>query len=137
MALLTPSADALQDLINVCQVCAAKHDIVYNTTNTQCMVLVPLARSKVNYLESAQLSGRAACGVRRALTFVDRFTYLGHVLYRDMTGDAVMSSGGRPPTLHSRLTQTISTPLASSRWEVRPWQPSFHATFFPPFWHGW
>ncbi|KAG0717663.1 hypothetical protein GWK47_053980 [Chionoecetes opilio] len=28
-----------RDLINVCQVYAAKHDIVYNTTKTECMVL--------------------------------------------------------------------------------------------------
>ena len=80
MVLLALSADALQDLIDVYQVYVAKHDIVYNTTNTKCMVVLP-PHSKVNYPESAQLSGRA-------LTFVDRFTYLGHVLHRDMTDDA-------------------------------------------------
>ncbi|KAG0710111.1 hypothetical protein GWK47_015027 [Chionoecetes opilio] len=37
MVLLAPTADELQDLINVCQVYAAKHDIVYNTTKTECM----------------------------------------------------------------------------------------------------
>ncbi|KAG0712737.1 hypothetical protein GWK47_017775 [Chionoecetes opilio] len=37
MVLLAPTADALQDLINVCQVYAAKHKIVYNTTKTECM----------------------------------------------------------------------------------------------------
>ena len=42
MVLLTPSADGLQHLINVCQVDAAKHNIVYNTTKTECMV-VPLS----------------------------------------------------------------------------------------------
>ncbi|KAG0722901.1 hypothetical protein GWK47_005794 [Chionoecetes opilio] len=41
MVLLAPTADALQDLINVCQVYAAKHDIVYNTTKTECMVVSP------------------------------------------------------------------------------------------------
>ena len=80
MVLLAPSADALQDLINVCQVYVAEHEIVYNTTKTECMV-VPPVHSKVNYLESAQLSGRA-------LTYVDRFIYLGHVLHCDMTDDA-------------------------------------------------
>ena len=78
MVLLAPSADALQDLINMHQVYAGKHDIVCNTTNTLCMV-VPL-RSKVNYLESAQLS-------EHALTSVGWFTYLGHVLHCDMTND--------------------------------------------------
>ena len=79
MVLLAPTTDALQDLINVCQVYAAEHDIVYNTTKTECMV-VPPARSKVNYLKSAWLNGSA-------LTFVDRFTYLGHVICHDMTDD--------------------------------------------------
>ena len=78
--LLAPSTDNVQDLINVCQVYAAKHDIVYNTTKTECTV-VPPTRSKVNHPESAQYSGRA-------LTFVDKFTYLGHVLSHYMTDDA-------------------------------------------------
>ena len=43
MVLLTPSTDALQDIINVCQVYAAKHDIVY--------------RSKVNSPELAHSVG--------------------------------------------------------------------------------
>ena len=59
---------------------AAKHDIVINTNKTECMVIKP-ARSKVNYPEPSQFRGRA-------LTFVDRVTYMGHVLHRDMTDDA-------------------------------------------------
>ena len=43
-------------------------------------MVVPPAHSKVNYLKSAWLSG---C----TLTFVVRFTYLGHVIYHDMTDD--------------------------------------------------
>ena len=39
MVLLAPSADALQNFINVCQVYGAKYDIVYNTTKTVCMVM--------------------------------------------------------------------------------------------------
>ena len=79
MVLLAPTADALQDLIDVCQVYAARHDIVYNTTKTECMV-VPPAHSKVSYHKAAWLNGSA-------LTFVDRFTYLGHIISRDMTDD--------------------------------------------------
>ncbi|KAG0724027.1 hypothetical protein GWK47_041484 [Chionoecetes opilio] len=67
------------DLINVCQVYAVKHDIVYNTTKTECMVVSP-ARAQVNYLKTAWLGGSA-------LTFVDRFAYLGHVISHDMTDD--------------------------------------------------
>ncbi|KAG0710958.1 hypothetical protein GWK47_002394 [Chionoecetes opilio] len=49
MVLLAPTADALQDLINVCQVYAAKHAIVYNTTKTECMVVSP-ARAQTTKL---------------------------------------------------------------------------------------
>ena len=53
--------------------------IVYNTCKTECMI-VSSARSRVYYLELPHHSGRA-------LAFVDRFIYLGHVLHRDMTDD--------------------------------------------------
>ena len=39
MVLLTPSADGLYDLINVCQVDVAKHYIIYNITKTECIVV--------------------------------------------------------------------------------------------------
>ena len=79
MVLLAPTADALQDLIGVCEVYAARHDIVYNTAKTECMV-VPPPRSRVAFVTSAKLNG---C----ALTFVNRFTYLGHVINQEMTDD--------------------------------------------------
>ena len=65
MVLLAPTTDVLQDLINVCQVYAAKHDIVFNTTKTEFMV-IPQTHSKVN-----------------------RFIYFCHVLHRDMTDDDI------------------------------------------------
>ena len=52
----------------------------------------------MNYPESAQLSGRA-------VTLVDRFTYLGNVLHRDMTDDADI----RKQT--TKLTVTANTLL--------------------------
>ena len=76
---LAPTTDVLQKLSNVCQVYVAKHGIVYNTTKTESMVVSPV-HSKEDFLQSAQLS-------ERALTLVDRFTYLGHILHRDMTDD--------------------------------------------------
>ena len=66
-----------------CLLYAAKHDIVYNNTKTEYTVVL-WARSKINYLESAQLS---ECG----LNFADIFTYLGYILHRDMTDDADIS----------------------------------------------
>ena len=79
MVLLAPTVEALQELIGVCQAYADRHDIVYNTTKTECMV-VPPPHSRVEYQTSAWLNGSA-------LTFVDRFTYLGHVVNRERTDD--------------------------------------------------
>ncbi len=79
MVLLAPSSDALQSLIDVCQDYATRHDILYNTTKTECMVVAP-THSKVQYHKSAWLNGSA-------LSFVDKFTYLGHAIRQDMTDD--------------------------------------------------
>ena len=59
---------------------AAKHDNLDNTTKTECMVVLQ-AHYKMDYFESVQLSVRA-------LTFVDRLSYLSHVLHHDMTDEA-------------------------------------------------
>ena len=57
------------------------------------------ANSKVNYLESAQLNGFA-------LTFMDRFTYLGQVLHRDITdGDDIGKQTTKVVTGNTRLTK--------------------------------
>ena len=77
MDMLTPAGDALQNLINVCQVYAAQKSIIYNYTKTE-HVVVPTASSNVNYLESTQL-----CGC--AVIFVERFTYLDYVIPCHMT----------------------------------------------------
>ena len=80
MVLLAPTVEALQQLLDVCQAYAAQHDMLYNTTKTECMVIPP-KHSRVMYQTSAQLS---ECPLR----FVDSFTYLGHVISKDMTDDA-------------------------------------------------
>ena len=72
MVLLAPTVEALQRLLVVCQEYAAQHDMIYNTTKTECM-LIPPRHSRVMYHMSAELN---EC----PLQFVSAFTYLGHVL---------------------------------------------------------
>ena len=79
MVLMAPTAEALQILIDACQAYAATHDIIYNTTKTECMVIPP-KNSKVTYVKSALLNG---C----ALKFVNSFTYLGHIITEDIRDD--------------------------------------------------
>ena len=80
MVLLAPTVEALQRLLAVCQEYATQHDMLYNTTKTECMIIPP-KRSRVMYQTSAKLS---ECPLR----FVDSFTYLGHIVSQDMTDDA-------------------------------------------------
>lgn len=79
MVLIAPTANALQKLINKCHSFATQHDIIYNTTKTECMIIPP-KNSKVNYLQSVELGGYQ-------LKFVNRFVYLGHVITTDRTDD--------------------------------------------------
>lgn len=55
------------------------HNIVYTTIKTECMVVL-LLYSRVNFQTSAWLSGGA-------LTFMDRFTYLGDAINKERTDD--------------------------------------------------
>ena len=41
MVLLAPTVTALQTLFEVCRAYAGPHDIVYNTTKTVCMLVLP------------------------------------------------------------------------------------------------
>ncbi|KAG0723734.1 hypothetical protein GWK47_042046 [Chionoecetes opilio] len=59
---LAPTGDALQDLINVCQVYAAKHDIVYNTTKTECREY-HRQHTQVNSLKNSMARGFWGCRV--------------------------------------------------------------------------
>ena len=66
MILIAPSARALQTLINVCDLYAKKHDIVYNTEKTKCMIFWP----------KVDLSGTAKFKLQgETLSIVDEFKY--------------------------------------------------------------
>ena len=68
MVLLAPTVTALQTLLEVCRAYAGPHDIVYNTTKTECMLVRP-----------KQSQSRFSTGVRLRndeLSFVEEFSYL-------------------------------------------------------------
>ena len=79
MVLLAPTVTALQTVLEVCCTYAGPHDIVYNTTETVCMLVRP-----------KQSQGRYSTRVRlgnEELSFVVEFRYLGHVMTADCRDD--------------------------------------------------
>ena len=70
---------ALQTLLKLCRAYAGPHDIVYNTTKIECMLVRP-----------KQSQGRYSTRVRlgnEELSFVKEFRYLGHVMTADCWDD--------------------------------------------------
>ena len=79
MVLLAPTVTAPQTLLEVCHANAGPHDIVYNTTETVCMLVRP-----------KQSQGRVSTRVRlgnEELSFVEEFRYLWHITTADCTDD--------------------------------------------------
>ena len=75
MVLLAPMVTALQTLLEVCRAYVVPHDIVYNTTKTVCMLVLP-----------KQLQGRFSTRVRlgnEELNIIEEFRYLGHIMTSD------------------------------------------------------
>ena len=79
MVLLAPTVTALQLLLEVCRAYAGPHDIVYNTTNTECMLVRPKQ-------SQGQFSTRVILG-NEELSFVEEFHYLGHIMTADCRDD--------------------------------------------------
>ena len=79
LAIVCPSAVALNDLLRVCEQFARDHYIVYNTTKSVCMCATPKGyRGFVPpaiYLNNEKLS------------YVDSFYYLGHIITSDISDD--------------------------------------------------
>ena len=76
MVLISPSAKGLQQLINACCNYAERHDIIYNETKTQCMMVIPRALQNVPHPQ-INLGGHP-------LQFVNEFPYLGHIITSDL-----------------------------------------------------
>ena len=79
MVLLAPTLTALQTLFEVCCAYARPHDIVYNTTKTVCMLVLP-KQSQSRYSTRVRLGNEE-------LTFVEEFRYLGHVMTAESRDD--------------------------------------------------
>ena len=75
MVILAPSVSALQDLINVCEEYALKHDIMYNA-NKSMLVVMKKGRSTTSYSPIVFLNGRK-------LRVEKKITYLGHMISHD------------------------------------------------------
>ena len=79
MVLLAPMVTALQTLLEVCRAYAGPHDIVYNTTKTECMLVEP-RQSQGRYSTRVMLRNDE-------LGFTEEFPYLGHVMTADCRED--------------------------------------------------
>ncbi|XP_063371630.1 uncharacterized protein LOC134659852 [Cydia amplana] len=79
MALLGPSADAVRQLINICEEYAEQHGLKYNTAKSE--LLIFRAR-KYNPSTEPKIM---LCGA--PLKVVDRFKYLGHMLTNELNDD--------------------------------------------------
>ena len=79
MVLLAPTVTHLQTLLQVCRAYAGPHDIVYNTTTTECMLVRPKQSQGL-------FSTRVKLG-NEELGFVEEFRYLEHVMTVDCRDD--------------------------------------------------
>ena len=79
LAIVCPSASALNDLLRICEDFARHHYIQFSTNKSVCMNICP---------SSCHLSSRPDiyfCGT--VLEYVEKFTYLGHVIIEDFNDD--------------------------------------------------
>ena len=76
MVLISPSAKGLQRLINVCCQYANAHDIIYNETKTQCMLIRP---RELRHIAEPRIMLE-----HHHLEFVNEFPYLGHIISSDL-----------------------------------------------------
>ena len=79
LALVSPSATALNDLLRICDNFANDHYIVYSTTKSVCMC-IPAKRAPPLVPPSIYLGGSK-------LEYVESFPYLGHIITADFTDD--------------------------------------------------
>ena len=73
MVILSPSATALQKLLDTCSVYSEKHDIVYNVKKSVCMV-INSGKYKITNLPRVYLAGVL-------LEYVVRYKYLGMTIH--------------------------------------------------------
>ena len=69
MVLLSPTPQGLQKMLEICEVYASNHDIIFNTKKTVCLAILP------NLFKHMVLPDIVLCG--NVLSYVDSFKYLG------------------------------------------------------------
>ena len=79
LVIVTPSASALNDLLNICDRFAKDHYIIFSTTKSVCMRILP-NRVTLNSCPTVYLGNER-------LNFVDSFNYLGHTITSDFKDD--------------------------------------------------
>ena len=80
LAIVSPSASALNELLKLCEGFADDHHVIFNTVKSVCMCIMPNCHT-FNTCPSIYLSGEK-------LIHVESFTYLGHVISIDFKDDA-------------------------------------------------
>ena len=88
LAILSPSAKGLQQLVDICAAyvdisSVGLRDITFNHAKTVCMLLP----SKVNYTLNSPL---ISLNLRKQLSFVPKFKYLGSFITQDNSDDENM-----------------------------------------------
>ena len=78
LALIAPSAAALNDLLKICDKFASEHYIIFSNTKSVCMRILP---NRVKLKCPSVYLGESI------LQFVEDFNYLGHVITSDFTDD--------------------------------------------------
>ena len=79
LALLAPTARALNDLLKICEVFAVENYIVFNTLKSVCM-LVPALRAVKFVAPNIYLCGTI-------LKYVESFRYLGHIITQEQSDE--------------------------------------------------
>ena len=79
LAIVCPSASALNDMLSICGKFAERHFIEFSTTKSVCMNIVPIGCARFKP-PSVYLCGTV-------LEYVSEFTYLGHVITGDFKDD--------------------------------------------------
>ena len=79
LALVAPSTAALNDLLKICDTFAAENYIIFSSTKSVCMRILP-KQLKLNNCPSVYLG-------ENKLQFVEDFNYLGHTITSDFSDD--------------------------------------------------
>ena len=79
LAIICPCASALNELLSVCDGFARDHYITFSTSKSVCMCVTPRGL-RLNTLPSVYLS-------EVKLSYVDSFTYLGHIITSEFNDD--------------------------------------------------